>query len=367
MFIPGLPPGILSPEQINIIEKASSEIYKYSFLLAILFSMFGILGSQYRYIAGWIGGGPVAYAGRICAIMLGLIFYKTLIGIILSIGGFLGIMILQSGGIENSTPWKLAKVSNESKGNILICQEIIKQAKNKSSQNGDNDENLQAYTQICQKILENEKEEQNKNKEQLSLKAGISTLLVIPMLPITFNSITYELIKTVYYTITNPIAMITYSILQVINLVVYILTVIFSIFWCFFIVLIYIMGPVAIVAGLLPSFGHKITMRWIYAVIQCAMWPPLIALIIVILASFQEAQILYLASNSANYLLGDTSEDIVKAVKSSLITLGISISSLVLLASIPFITAKLVPESITTSLMNTVVSKTIGPYLNRIP
>ncbi|RMD76690.1 hypothetical protein D6810_03250, partial [Candidatus Dojkabacteria bacterium] len=326
----------------------------------------GILGSQYRYIAGWIGGGPAVYAGRICAIMTGLIFYKALMGIILSIGGFLGIAILQAGGIEDSTPWKLAKVSNESKGNILICQEIMKQAKNKSFQDEGNDDNLQAYTQICQKILENEKEKQSKNKEQLTLKAGMSALLAIPILPITFSSTTYELIKTIYYTITNPIAMITYSILQVINLVVYILTVVFSIFWCFFIVLIYVMGPVAIVAGLLPSFGHHITMRWIYAVIQCAMWPPLIALIIVILASFQETQILYLASDSANYLLGNTSEEMVKAVKSSLITLGISMSSLVLLASIPFITTRLVPESITTSLMNRVISQTIGSYLNKI-
>jgi len=366
MVVPGLPVELLTDAQIKTIDETAKSIEQYSMLLAVLFSMFGIWFSQYRYIAS-LTGGPGKYTGRICVVLISLTLYKYLIWFILSIGLFLSSAIAEATNVK-VYPWQPhTYLTGKVDYNVVeLCKRLSDKIKTNPQLANDNKEVIEQYKNQCSLIIQDFEKENSgssnntsspKNDELKSSTLGsiinkiskmmeaniwiFSNLLLLKLLPLLFTSI----------------------VLNIINVIVFFSMIILYYFWLLFIILLYITAPILITAGLLPSIGEKMLSRWFYSLVQCSLWSPIVSFANILILGFQTTYIEKFTINVVDYLLQPIDQALIGVITSSIIVIALNITFVIFVAKTPFTVAKIVPESLVLSVVGLMMSKTVVPAL----
>lgn len=366
MVIPGLPVELLTDTQIKTIDETAKSIEQYSMLLAVLFSMFGIWFSQYRYIAS-LTGGPGKYTGRICIVLIALTLYKYLIWFILSIGLFL------SGAIAEATnvkvyPWQPSTyLTGKVDYNVVeMCKKLLNKIETNPQLANDNKEVIEQYKNQCNLIIQDsEKENSNLSNNTSSEKKDESKNSIL-------GSIIDQIGKIIQIIIWNPPGtfllkffplVFTSIVLNIVNTIVFFSMIILYYFWLLFIILLYITAPILITAGLLPSIGEKMLSRWFYSLVQCSLWCPILSFASILILGFQTTYIDKFLINVVDYLLQSTDQALIESITSSITLIAFNIAFVIFVVKTPFMVAKIVPEALILSVVGLMMSKTIVPAL----
>lgn len=231
--IPGIPPVLVSGNNARPIIEVTNSIWRTSGLLFLLLTVVGIWMSQFKMISEKTGG-PGQYMARALTVGLTLGGYKIIFALIMWTGALIAFQIfpIQPNPTKNTViPWLPAGTMNSN------------QATSPSPTPGTNtDTNSTGGTRPPFQITKGTSVIDMifwglKNGYQLSFQA-VPAMIIIALCNILFV------------------------------LALFIITA----FWITFAVILYALGPLMIMAGLIPTYGDKLWGNWIGATIQCSLW-----------------------------------------------------------------------------------------------
>lgn len=228
--IPGIPPVLVSGNNARPIREVADSIWRMSGLLFLIFTIVGIKLSQYSYFAKK-SGGPGQYVKRCMAVGLSLGLYKVIFAGIMLLGGLLAFQIfpLQPNATKNTiVPWLPA-------GTISSTQPSANNS-NSNTNNGNNNQN---------------------NQFQISSTTSVASMIAWGIqkgYEVTFQALPAMLL------------------IALCNILFVLAIFLITAFWLTFAVILYSLGPLMIIAGLIPEYGEKLWGNWVGATVQCSLW-----------------------------------------------------------------------------------------------
>lgn len=235
--IPGIPPVLVSGNNARPIIEVTNSIWRSSALLFLLLTVVGIWMSQFKMVSEKTGG-PGQYLARCLTVGVSLAAYKAIFAAIMWTGALIAFQIfpIQPNPTRNTViPWLPAGTISTTPGTSPSPTPGNTNSNSNTNTTGGTTRppfQITPRTSVLDMIGWG-----LKNAYQITFQA-LPSMLVIALCNILFV------------------------------LSIFLITA----FWLTFAVILYALGPIMIMAGLIPTYGDKLWGNWIGATIQCSLW-----------------------------------------------------------------------------------------------
>lgn len=233
--IPGIPPVLVSGNNAQAIIDVSNSIWRSSALFFLVLTIGGIFMSQYKFVAEKTGG-PGQYVMRAMTVAISFAGYKIIFAGIMWCGALIAYQIfpLQPNATRNTiVPWLPA-------GSLSS----IMPGGNPTPTANSNTNSGPVPTPTRPPF------QQTSNSSVMDMIIwGVSN--VIGMTFMATPAVIVTALCNIFFV-----------------LAVFLITA----FWLTFALILYALGPLMVVAGLIPGYGDKLWGNWIGATIQCSLW-----------------------------------------------------------------------------------------------
>ena len=235
--IAGIPPVLVSGNNARAVIETADSIRNMSALLFLVLTIIGVWMSQFKFISEKTGG-PGQYVMRCATVGFSLLGYKLIFAMIMWVGALIAYQIfpIQASPTRNTVvPWLPA---------------------------GSLSGSAPAATPVPTP---------NPNTNTSTLPTPRPTR---PPFQTTSSTTVLDMIL---WGVNNALglsfsALPAMIVIALCNILFVLSVFLISAFWLTFAIVLYALGPVMIIAGLIPTYGDKIWGNWIGATIQCSLW-----------------------------------------------------------------------------------------------
>lgn len=233
--IPGIPPVLVSGNNARPIIEVTNSIWRVSALLFLFLTVAGIWMSQFKFISERTGG-PGQYLSRCLTVGVSLAGYKVIFAAIMWTGALIAFQIfpLAANPNKNTTiPWLPAGTISATSG-----------SGNSTNTNSNSNTNTTGG---------------GTGRTPFQITKNTSVLDMIGWGLKSAFQIAYQ-------------GMPSMIVITLCNIFFILGIFLITAFWVIFAVILYALGPLMIMAGLIPTYGDKLWSNWIGATIQCSLW-----------------------------------------------------------------------------------------------